>query len=59
MSAIRLWLALTLMYVATVICVRLLALGSIVLDAPAVTSMLVVPAVQAIVVTAVRRWRRV
>lgn len=56
---LRLWLALTLIYLGTVVCVRLLVLGRIVLDGPTMASVLVVPAVQALAVMAVRRWRRV
>ncbi len=58
MTPLRLWIALTLTYAVVVMSVRLLVLGSVVLDGPTVASLVAVPAVQALVITVFRRWRR-
>lgn len=58
MTAVRLWLALTLTYAVAVMSVRTLILGSVVLDGPTVASLVAVPAVQALLIIGYRRWRR-
>ena len=58
MTPLRLWIALAITYVVAVVCVRLLVLGSVVMDGPTVASLVAVPAVQALAILALRRWRR-
>lgn len=58
MTLVRLWVALTMTYAVVVVSVKLLVLGSVVMDGPTLTAIVAVPAVQTLVVTAIRRWRR-
>lgn len=58
MTPLRLWLALTITWAVAVVSVRLLVLGSVVMDGPTAASLVAVPAVQALAITAIRRWRR-
>lgn len=57
MTPLRLWIALTITYAAAVISVRLLVLGSVVMDGPTAASLVAVPAAQTLVIAAIRRWR--
>jgi hypothetical protein len=57
-TPLRLWLVLTMTYVVAVVSVRLLVLGRVVLDGPTMAALVAVPAVQALVIIVVRRWRR-
>jgi hypothetical protein len=58
MTPFRLWIALTITYAVTVVSLRLLILGAAVLDGPTLAALVAVPTAQALIITAVRRWRR-
>lgn len=58
MSWLRTWAALTLVFAAVVISIRVLTIGSATLDGPTVAAILVVPTAQAGLLAVVRRVRR-
>lgn len=58
MTLLRTWAALTIAYVVAVLSIRLLILEGFFLDGPTVAALIAVPAVQAVVIAAVRQWGR-